>query len=100
MAAYEIPVDGVINQQAHQRMTNGEVDRAPSKNPAMFGIDLHVDDLEGVRLEGEAHGFSVVVVTPDDTNWVTTVLQAADAARNADAVRNSAEQLTIGKTDD
>ena len=35
--------------------------RPPSKNPRAFGIDLHVDDSDGVKIEGEQHGFSVVV---------------------------------------
>jgi hypothetical protein len=50
----------------------------PSKNPAAFGITLHVDDSEGVRMEGEAHGFEVVVVTPQDGDWVKKVLLAVD----------------------
>ena len=48
----------------------------PSKNPAAFGISLHVDDSDGVRLEGERHGFRVVVLSPDDEGWVRKVLAA------------------------
>jgi len=32
-------------------------------------IGLHVDDSDGVRMEGKQHGFHVVVVTPDDSHW-------------------------------
>ncbi len=46
--------------------------------PPAFGIDLHVDDSEGVRLEGEEHGFHVVVVRPDDERWTKRVLDAAE----------------------
>jgi hypothetical protein len=35
----------------------------PSKNPRAFGIDLHVDDSEGVKLEGKKYGFKGVRVT-------------------------------------
>jgi hypothetical protein len=52
-------------------------DYPPSKNPGAFGIDLHVDDSVGVRMEGEQHGFNVVVVSPDNESWTELVLSAA-----------------------
>lgn len=33
------------------------------------GIDQHLDDSEGVQMEGNAQGFRVVVVRPDDDHW-------------------------------
>ncbi|WP_201783255.1 hypothetical protein [Hymenobacter sp. AT01-02] len=65
-------LDGVVNQQRHNR----EVRVRCTKYPPTFGITLLVDDSEGVRLEGERYGFRVVVVQPEDLNWVNTV-QAA-----------------------
>jgi hypothetical protein len=38
---------------------------------------MHVDDSDGVRLEGRRHGFRVVVVSPDDADWTRKVLAAA-----------------------
>lgn len=74
-----VHIDGMINQDAHDRhLRRSPQDRPPSKNPAAFGIDLHVDDSDGVRMEGEQHGFAVVVVTPDDLDWTAKVLRAAD----------------------
>lgn len=67
-----ICLDGVVNQQRHNR----EVRVRCTKYPPTFGITLLVDDSEGVRLEGERYGFRVVVVQPEDLNWVNTV-QAA-----------------------
>lgn len=55
------------------------MDRIPTKNPAAFGIALHIDDSEGVRQEGEAHGFRVLVISRNDEDWTDRVLQAADA---------------------
>lgn len=49
---------------------------APSKLPTAFDIDLHVDDSEGVQIEGYDHGFRVVVVRPDDEPWAHKVLEA------------------------
>ena len=57
--------------------------RLPSKLPPAFGIDLHVDDSEGVRLEGVRHGFRVVVVRPDDQHWTRRVLDAVAHAQAA-----------------
>lgn len=77
-AAHGIRIDGVVNQRRHQDATQSESGKSPSKNPAKFGIDLHVDDLPGVQLEGQQHGFSVVVISTKDQHWVETVLKAAD----------------------
>src|SRR5262245_53680998 len=56
-----IRVGGVINQEEHQRHNRpGPNYYPPSKNPPCFGIDLHVDDSEGVRMEGKKYGFDVV----------------------------------------
>ena len=48
-----IRVDGVVNSERHrQGLAAHGFSRLPSKLPPAFGIDLHVDDSEGVRLEG------------------------------------------------
>jgi len=41
-----------------------------------FGIDLFVDDSDGVMLEGEMHGFGVIVVDPGDPCWASKVKAA------------------------
>jgi len=72
-----IRVDGIINDERHHHTARllGER-RWPSKYPPAFGIDLHVDDSEGVAMEGATHGFRVVHVAPDDLDWATKVLTA------------------------
>jgi hypothetical protein len=46
-----IRVDGVVNEERHRRELSGRrFSRLPSKYPPAFGIDLHVDDSEGVRM--------------------------------------------------
>ena len=77
-----IHVDGVVNSERHRHglATHG-FSHSPSKFPPAFGIDLHVDDSEGVRMEGDAHGFRVVVVRPDDAHWTQHVLEAVARAQ-------------------
>ncbi|OON69119.1 hypothetical protein [Hymenobacter sp. CRA2] len=67
-----IRLGGVVNQSRHER----EVRVSCSKHPPTFGIDVLVDDSPGVRLEGERHGFRVIVVRPEDEGWLRTVQQA------------------------
>ena len=67
-----IRLDGVVNQQRHDR----EVRARCTKHPPSFGIDLLIDDSEGVRMEGERNGFRVLVVRPEDERWVEKVKEA------------------------
>jgi hypothetical protein len=72
-----IHVDGVVNNERHRHgLAAHGFFNSPSKFPPAFGIDLHVDDSEGVRMEGDAHGFRVIVVRPDDLLWAQRVLEA------------------------
>lgn len=75
---YGIRVDGVVNSDLHKHtLALHGLSNSPSKFPPAFDIDLHVDDSEGVQMEGHDHGFRVVVVRPDDKNWAQRVLDAA-----------------------
>ena len=79
LRCHGIRVGKVINQTIHERHNRpGAGYYPPSKNPGRFGIDLHVDDSEGVRMEGAEHGFAVVVVAPSDPHWTEQVLQAVE----------------------
>lgn len=75
---YGIRVDGVVNSDRHHHVVTARgFEKMPSKFPPAFDIDLHVDDSEGVRIEGDDHGFRVVVVCPKDKAWTQKVLEAA-----------------------
>jgi hypothetical protein len=74
-----IRVGKVINQDVHDRhLKRSRNDYPPSKNPRAFGIDLHIDDSEGVRMEGHTHGFRVVVIDPHDEAWADSVWAAVE----------------------
>src|SRR5262245_16440490 len=70
-----VPLAGVVNQSRHEAVVGG---RGPSKYPPAFGIGLHIDDSEGVAMEGSAHGFRVVLVAPEDERWDERILRAVD----------------------
>jgi hypothetical protein len=73
--SFGIPLAGVVNQDRHERVVGRQ---GPSKYPPAFGIDLHVDDSEGVGEEGRRHRFAVVVVAPTDPEWTARILAAVD----------------------
>jgi len=74
LALYGVTVGRVITHEMYaaylRRFPNSQ---PPSKNPQVFGIDLHIDDSEGVRQEGEQHGFDVLVIAPDEEDWTQRV---------------------------
>ena len=81
---YGVRAGGVVNQDRHDRVVGRS---GPSKYPPAFGVDLHVDDLPGVAIEGERHGFAAVVVTPDDRDWARIVHAAvADRRMKLDSI--------------
>ncbi len=60
-----IRVYGVVNDLRHRnKLAIHGFTYAPSKFLPAFGINLHVDDSDGVRMEGEVHDFRVIVVHP------------------------------------
>lgn len=74
--AHGIHVTRVVNGAEHANLFG--LGTSPSKQPHKFGIDLHVDDSEGVAIEGEQHGFLVCTIKPADSDWVEIVLAAVD----------------------
>jgi hypothetical protein len=64
-----IKLDGVINQKIHLE----NVKKNASKHPPTFGIDLLVDDSEGVKKEGEIFDFQVVCINPKNENWINNL---------------------------
>jgi hypothetical protein len=83
----------VVNQDRHDQFVKpaqfpGYV---PSKYPPMFGIDLHIDDSEGVAEEGREHGFRVVVVSPTDAQWVALVLAAVEEIETKSTTKHTKE---------
>jgi len=74
---YGIPVDFVINQYLHEKRVrkNG---KSVSKFPPEFDIDIHIDDSLGVEMEGKKFGFKTIIVSANDENWVSKILEKID----------------------
>lgn len=74
---YGIPVDTIINRQKHNKHLI-EAQRNSSKYPLAFGIDLHLDDSLGVKMEGEKYNFRTLIIEEDDRNWTWKVLEEVE----------------------
>ena len=72
---YGLSVDYIINQQKHLRNIK-KFDFNSSKFPPMFEIDIHIDDSQGVKIEGEKYGFRTIIISEFDENWTQTILKS------------------------
>lgn len=70
---YGIRLSFVINQQKHSKTFAGKLHQVPSKYPSSFGIHLHIDDSEGLMIEGQRFGFHVLQLDPYDSSWTQKV---------------------------
>lgn len=71
-----IELDTIINQDGHEKLIRRlRVKRKPSKMPNMIGSDLHIDNSEGVLMEGKKFHFRVLVVEPLDSEWTEKNLE-------------------------
>ena len=68
---YNIQIDGIVNQTIHDK----NVEQPISKYPPAFDIDILIDNSEGVKIEGERHGFNTIWILPDDENWVENIFK-------------------------
>ncbi|HEY1122088.1 MAG TPA: hypothetical protein VGE67_10835, partial [Haloferula sp.] len=78
MRCYGLTPDLIVNAAVHEAAFAGRHDQArrPSKHPGLFGVDLHIDDSEGVALEAERFGFRALIIDPEDLDWGDTILDA------------------------
>ncbi|UZR96779.1 hypothetical protein [Chondrinema litorale] len=74
---YNVQLDGIINYMIHKGRIS-EIDleelRWIQKYPPAFGIDLLVDDLEEVKLDGDRLKFEVLLLKEKDLHWVEKVI--------------------------
>lgn len=71
---YGIRLDRVINGKTHADEVQGDRKEAmPSKYPAKYHIDLHVDDDISVAQNGAIYGFEVALVGAQDDAWAEKI---------------------------
>lgn len=68
----------IINQKINQKQLKIH-NCSASKNPKLFGIDLHIDDSKGVEIEGEKYGFQTLIIETTDKEWTSNILKRIDA---------------------
>ena len=73
LRAWGIRIDRVINADVHRRAVAGTQYQAFTKAPALFGIDLLIDDLPGVAVECRQQNVRCLIVEPASTAWVADV---------------------------
>ena len=73
-AFHGIWLNGVINQAKHDKIFRKSDKMYYTKYPPAFGIDLHIDDSEGVVIEGKKGAFSVLRIDSNEKNWAEKVL--------------------------
>jgi hypothetical protein len=78
---YGLRVGGVINQDRHEYYLGRQ---GRSKDPAKFGIALHIDDSWGVWLENRLEA-NVCAVIFDDPDWTLRVRDAVDRLTRSEA---------------
>jgi hypothetical protein len=69
-----VPLGGVVNCDRHEALMRTGRHPKCTKYPPAYNIDLLVDDSDWVAREGSRHGFEVLLVSPDDTQWAERVL--------------------------
>lgn len=77
--AHGLSLDGIFNKTAHDKKIK-TLPFSCSKYPPMFGIDLHIDDSDGVGIEARKFGFKVLIIGESDLHWTKTIL---DGIKNA-----------------
>ena len=71
-----INIEKVINQSIHiEQMHKMKLENFPSKLPTAFGINLHIDDSQGVLYEGENFNFKTLIIDNDNENWDDEILK-------------------------
>ena len=79
---YGIRIDEIVNGERHEKEVQANHrDPMPSKYPAHYRIDLHIDDDRSVFQNGEYYGFRVFLIGPPDDEWVDKIMQAVNRIR-------------------
>ncbi|MFT4660921.1 MAG: hypothetical protein ACI8XB_001192 [Patiriisocius sp.] len=71
---YGISTDFIVNEKLNRKRLK-EIGKSSSKYPPAFDVNLHIDDSNGVEMEGEKHGFNVIILTKDESDWTNKIIE-------------------------
>ena len=81
---YGIRLDDIVNGARHEKEVQAEhKEPMPSKYPAHYRIDLHVDDDRSVYQNGQYYGFRVFQIGPPDDEWVDKIMAQVEKIKAA-----------------
>ena len=72
--SYGIFPDFIINEYKNRKALK-KLSFSTAKHPPSFQIHWHIDDSEGVKLEGQKFNFQTIIVAKSDQNWIQTILK-------------------------
>ncbi len=80
---YGIKLCEVVNGERHAREVQRDNPEAmPSKYPAKYRIDLHIDDDISVKQNGDTYGFRVFIIGAEDEHWTEKIIKRIEEIRN------------------
>ncbi len=79
LRCYGIRVSQIVNGKRHMKeVQRDKKEPMPSKYPARYQIDLHIDDDISVAQNGKLYGFKVHIINDHDDEWTVKVLQKVE----------------------
>ena len=73
---YGLKVNEIINGERHEKKVQRSLSEImPSKYPAKYRIDLHIDDDVSVMKNGIQYGFNVFIISNQDDKWVEMIIE-------------------------
>ena len=77
LLSYGITVDRIINQKIHNQVLQTKAGDC-SKLPPAFAIDIHIDDSEGLAIEGAKFNFKTIILPLNQPDWIDYILENLD----------------------
>ncbi|MCO7226194.1 hypothetical protein [Pleionea sp. CnH1-48] len=85
-----VSLEGVINHQRHAHDIAHYPNIRYSKYPDMYGIDVLIDDSEGVAMELASQQCHFILVKPEELSWVDNIRKALGFLSNKAPTKNYA----------
>jgi len=72
--SYGLKIRKIVSQSEND-ITLKNLKLRVSKYPPAFSFDMHIDDSEGVGIEGLKFNFKTLIIAPNDLNWCNKIKQ-------------------------